>query len=182
MLALVCSQRTSILGSRCGRILQMFLGLVDSTKMSIMVILLLMDPWHICHVFVYTKYICVCICVFISSVPFSPSVMFNSLQPHESQHARPPCPSSTPRVHSDMCIHIRMYILIHAWGFPGGSDGKESTCQCRRCKRHGFDPWVGMIPWRKAWQPTPVILAWKRSWTEETAGLQSTGLQRVRHD
>ena len=26
------------------------------------------------------------------------------------------------------------------------------------CKRHGFDPWVGKIPWRKIWQPTPVFL------------------------
>ena len=26
--------------------------------------------------------------------------------------------------------------------------GKESTCQCRRCRRHGFYPWVGKIPWR----------------------------------
>ena len=34
---------------------------------------------------------------------FSPSVMSDSLQPHESQHARPPCPSPTPRVHSDSC-------------------------------------------------------------------------------
>ena len=32
---------------------------------------------------------------------FSCSVMSDSLQPHESQHARPPCPSPTPRVHSD---------------------------------------------------------------------------------
>ena len=36
-----------------------------------------------------------------SSVQFSHSVMSNSLRPHESQHARPPCPSSTPGVHSD---------------------------------------------------------------------------------
>ena len=35
------------------------------------------------------------------SVQFSPSVMSNSLQPHESQHARPCCPSPTPRVHSN---------------------------------------------------------------------------------
>ena len=26
------------------------------------------------------------------------------------------------------------------------------------CKRHRFDPWVGKIPWRRAWQPTPVFL------------------------
>ena len=36
-----------------------------------------------------------------SSVQFSHSVVSDSLQPHESQHARPPCPSPTPRVHSD---------------------------------------------------------------------------------
>ena len=35
------------------------------------------------------------------SVQFSCSVMSDSLPPHESQHARPPCPSPTPRVHSD---------------------------------------------------------------------------------
>ena len=43
-------------------------------------------------------------------------------------------------------------------GFPGGTSDEEPACQCRRHKRHGFDPWVGKIPWRKAWQPTPVFL------------------------
>ena len=37
----------------------------------------------------------------LSSVHFSDSVVSDSLWPHESQHARPPCPSPTPRVHSD---------------------------------------------------------------------------------
>ena len=41
--------------------------------------------------------------------------------------------------------------------FPGGASGEEPTCQCRTCKRGGFDPWVGKIPWRRAWQPTPVF-------------------------
>ena len=36
-----------------------------------------------------------------NSVQFSRSVTFDSLQPHESQHARPPCPSPTPRVYSN---------------------------------------------------------------------------------
>ena len=36
-----------------------------------------------------------------SSVQFSRSVVFDSLRPHESQHARPPCPSPTPGVHPD---------------------------------------------------------------------------------
>ena len=37
----------------------------------------------------------------LRSDQISRSVVSNSLQPHESQHARPPCPSPTPRVHSD---------------------------------------------------------------------------------
>ena len=35
---------------------------------------------------------------------------------------------------------------------------KESTYQCRRCQRLKYDPWVGKIPWRRVWQPTPVFL------------------------
>ena len=34
----------------------------------------------------------------------------------------------------------------------------ESACQCKRCKRYRFDPWVGKIPWRRAWQATPIFL------------------------
>ena len=40
---------------------------------------------------------------YLSSVQFSHSVVSDPLWPHESQHARPPCPSPTPRVHSDSC-------------------------------------------------------------------------------
>ena len=43
------------------------------------------------------------LCFLFSSVQFSLSVMSNSLQPHESQHTRPPCPSPSPRVHSNSC-------------------------------------------------------------------------------
>ena len=39
----------------------------------------------------------------ITSVQFSCSVVSDSLRPHESQHARPPCPSPSPGVHSDSC-------------------------------------------------------------------------------
>ena len=36
---------------------------------------------------------------------------------------------------------------------------KEPTCQCSRRKRQGFDPWVQKIPWRRAWEPTPVLFS-----------------------
>jgi len=42
--------------------------------------------------------------------------------------------------------------------FPGGASGKEPACQCRRHERHSFSPWVGKIPWKRAWQSTPVFL------------------------
>ena len=44
---------------------------------------------------------------------------------------------------------------------PRWQSGKESTCQCRRRKRQGLDPWVGKIPWRRKWQRTPVSLLGK---------------------
>ena len=43
-------------------------------------------------------------------------------------------------------------------GLPRCLSGKESTCQCRRFRRLGFDPCVRKIPWRRKWQPTPVFL------------------------
>ena len=43
----------------------------------------------------------------VSSVQFSRSVMSNSLWPHESQHARPPCPSPTPEIYPNSCPSSR---------------------------------------------------------------------------
>ena len=49
-------------------------------------------------------------------------------------------------------------------GFPGGSVGKESACYAGdrlQCQKPGFDHWVGKIPWKRKWQPTPVFLPGK---------------------
>ena len=51
-----------------------------------------------------------------------------------------------------------MQCLLANGGFPCGASGKEPACQRKRHKRLGFNPWVRKIPWRKAWQPTPVFL------------------------
>ena len=51
---------------------------------------------------------------------------------------------------------------------PGGASGKRSTCNAAD-SRHGFSPWVGKIPWRSKWQPTPVLLPGESPWTEEPA-------------
>ena len=70
--------------------------------------------------------------------------------------------------HPNYLISITKYphcLKSHPWDsclygkvFPGDASGKEPACQCRRWKRHRFDPWVGKISWRRAWQPTPVFL------------------------
>ena len=59
--------------------------------------------------------------------------------------------------------------------FQADASGKESSCQCRRCKRHGFDPWVGKIPWRRARQPTPVLLPGKSHGQRSLAGYSPWG-------
>ena len=60
--------------------------------------------------------------------------------------------------------------------------GKESVCQCRRCKRVGFNPRVRKTPWSRKWQPTPVFLPGKIPWREELGRLQSMGSQSDGHN
>ena len=48
-------------------------------------------------------------------------------------------------------------------GFPDDSGSTRILLQDRR---PGFNPWVGKIPWRRAWQPTPVFLPGEAPWTE----------------
>ena len=62
--------------------------------------------------------------------------------------------------------------------FLDGLGGKKNLPQCGR---PWFNPWVVKIPWRRTWQPTSVFLPGESAWTEEPGGLQSMGLQRVRH-
>ena len=69
-----------------------------------------------CHVWIGSDW-------FFSSVQFSRSVMSDSLRPHESQHARPPCPSQTPGVHSDSC-------LLSRWCHPAISSSVVPLSTC----------------------------------------------------
>ena len=66
------------------------------------------------------------------------------------------------QAHKKFLWKIRSYCIPYLpQGFPCGAGGKESTWQCRRHRRHGFNPWVGKIPWRRRRQPTPVFLPGK---------------------
>ena len=106
-----------------------------------------------------------------SSVQFSRSVVSDSLRPHESQHARPPCPSPTPRVYSDSCPSSQWCHLaisssavpfsscpqslpasesfpmsqLFAWG--GQSTGVSASASFPPKKSQGWSPseWAGWI-------------------------------------
>ena len=69
------------------------------------------------------------------------------------------------------------------WKGYSGASGKGHTCQGRRHKRHGFNSRVGKIPWRRAWQPTPVLLPGEsRGQRSLMENPQSIGSQGVGHD
>ena len=61
-------------------------------------------------------------------------------------------------VHRDIFCSFFVALQYSIWGFPGGFSGEEPARQCRRPKRPGFNPWVGKIPWRREWLPTPIVL------------------------
>ena len=54
--------------------------------------------------------------------------------------------------------HTHTHTHTHVSGLPGVTGGEEPSCQCRTCKSFRFNPWVRKIPWRRAWQLTPVFL------------------------
>ena len=70
-----------------------------------------------------------------------------------------------------LCTRDLVYIHL----FPGGASGKEPACQRTRSKRCGFDPWVGKIPWRRAWQPTAVFLPGETHGQRSLVGYSSWG-------
>ena len=116
-----------------------------------------------------------------SSVQFSRSVMSESLRPHETQHAGPPCPSPTPGVHSNSCPSSR-------WCHPAISSSVVPFSSCpqslpasKSFPMSQFFPWGGQSTGVSAlasfcpkksqgWSPS--------EWTGWIS-LQSKGLSRV---
>ena len=74
-------------------------------------------------------------------------------------------------------FHSFFWWVVFYCGLPWWPSGKESTCQCRR---HEFDLWVGKIPWRKKWQPTPVFLPDKCHGQRSLVGYHPWDLKRVK--
>ena len=86
-------------------------------------------------------------------------------------------PSSIPGLGSSPGEGIG-YPLQYSWASLVAQTVKNLPAM----RRPGFNPWVGMIPWRKAWQPTPVFLPGESFRTEEPGGLQSMVSQRAGHN
>ena len=64
-------------------------------------------------------------------------------------------------------------------GLPWWLSGKESACQGRRRRTEGFNPWVGKIPWRRKWQPTPVFLPRVSHGQRSLAGYSSWSCKKL---
>ena len=70
--------------------------------------------------------------------------------------------------------NLKGSLRSYNWPFFGAS-GKGPACQCRRCQVQGFYPWVMKIPWRRAWQPTPVFLPGKSHGQRSLVGCSPWG-------
>ena len=120
----------------------------------------------------------------LHSVQFSRSVVSDSLWPHESQHARPPCPSPTPRVHSDSrprnpwCHPAISSSVVPFSSCPQSLPASESFPMCQlfswRGQSTGVSASASFLPKKfQGWSP----LEWT-GWIS----LQSKGLSRVFSD
>ena len=74
-----------------------------------------------------------------------------------------------------------LHMVVYTWSFPGDSAVNIICLHCRSRRRLGFDPWVWKIPWRRAWQPTPVFLPGESHWQRSPEGYSPCG-HSVRHD
>ena len=63
--------------------------------------------------------------------------------------------------HSYQWLPTQIDIFPMMNGLLRWRSSKVSTCQSRRCRRHGFNPCVGKIPWSRKWQSIPVFLPGK---------------------
>ena len=116
-----------------------------------------------------------------SSVQFSRSVVSDSLRPHESQHARPPCPSTTPRVHPNSCASswwchpaISSSVILFSscpQSFPASGSFQMSQLFASGGQSIGVSASASVLPMNtQDWSP----LGWT-CWIS----LQSKGLSRV---
>ena len=119
-----------------------------------------------------------------SSVQFSHSVLSDCLRPHESQHARPPCPSSTPGLHSDSCpsshcCHLAISSSVIPFSscpqsLPTSVFSNESTLRMRWPKYWSFS--FSIIPSKEI----PGLISFRMDWLDFLA-VQGTLKSLLQH-
>ena len=92
-----------------------------------------------------------------SKNPFSSANHNGSYQKRKSNTGcqRAVCTSEMQKKNLCLSLEFSSAGVEFTYRWPSGI---ESACQCRRCKKCSFDPWVGKISWRRKWQPMPVFL------------------------
>ena len=104
-----------------------------------------------------------------SSVQFSHSVVSDSLQPHESQHARPPCPSPTPGVHSNSRPSSR-------WCHPAISSSVVPFSSCpQSLPASEFFPMSQLFAWRGQSTGASALASVLPKNTQDLSPLELTG-------
>jgi hypothetical protein len=98
--------------------------------------------------------------------------------PHQLQYKQ----NRVPVWREPFCFSLSYYLPSYYIGFPGGTSGKESSCQCGRCKKRRFDPWVGKMPWRRKWQLNLIFLPGKFHGRRSLAGYHPWSRKRVGYD
>ena len=116
-----------------------------------------------------------------SSVQFSPSVMSDSLRPHGLQHARPPCPSPTPRAFSNSCPSSRWcHPTISFFVVPFSSSFQSFPASGSFQMRQLFTSGGQSIGASASTSVLPMnIQDWFPLWLTDWISLQSKGLSRV---
>ena len=84
-------------------------------------------------------------------------------------------PKSSSQFQDSETGHKVSLCPLYCHNFPCGTGDKEPACQCRRHKKLGLSPWVGKIPCRRAWQPTPVFLPGESHEQRRLVGYSSQG-------
>ena len=107
--------------------------------------------------------------------------------PQSTPHTLLTLPNSVPSEHYSCYTHFTDWQVLRSQrDFLSGSSGKEPACQCRRHKRHRFNPWVGKIPLEEGMATNSSIPPWRipmdrRAWKATVHGVTQsrTRLKRL---
>ena len=107
-----------------------------------------------------------------------PKVTF--LQHCSPFHPEESCLHVLPSFRTVLLQHLSIFYYYYCLVYlPGGTSDKESAYQCRQIVGAESDPWMGNIPWRRKWQPTPVFLPEKFHGQRSLAGQSPWGQEEL---